>query len=381
MFVDAFGRQPREGSRAWTGDTAVEDLMALARRIIGPDRAYRTFRDYAESEGREMHELVADTPLISFVERQLAGSIGAASARVLVSRIAGGETVSLDEVITILDETQQAIEYGRQLEQKSSELEATAAQLRRANARLKEIDTMKDDFLSRVSHELRTPMTSIRSFAEVLLDSGDLPEEKRDRFVSIIYQESQRLTRLLDEILDLNRLESGEQALKLTRLDPADTVREAVAAISGFAHQSDVELEEHVPASLPSVLADADRLKQVLINLIHNAIKFNDRPGGRVVVSASSRGRFVALSVRDNGPGISAEDRAAIFEKFSRRRGARQEGSGLGLAISKQIVDGHGGRIEARAASGRGMVFEILLPAAEAEAQKAEPAPALVPSV
>ncbi len=98
--------------------------MALARRIIGPERAYRAFRDYAESERREMHELVADTPLISFVERQLAGSIGAASARVLVSRIAGGETISLDEVITILDETQQAIEYGRQLEQKSSELEA-----------------------------------------------------------------------------------------------------------------------------------------------------------------------------------------------------------------------------------------------------------------
>ena len=309
LFVDAFGRPPREASRAWTGDTAVEDLMALARRIIGPERAYRAFRDYAESERREMHELVADTPLISFVERQLAGSIGAASARVLVSRIAGGETISLDEVITILDETQQAIEYGRQLEQKSSELEAIAAQLREANARLKEIDTMKDDFLSRVSHELRTPMTSIRSFAEVLLDSDALPEDKRDRFVSIIYQESQRLTRLLDEILDLNRLESGEQSLKLARLDPAVAVREALAAMLGFAHQSGVELEERLPASLPSVLADADRLKQVLINLIHNAIKFNDRPGARVVVSGTTRGEWVVLSVRDSGPGIPAGDR------------------------------------------------------------------------
>ena len=282
LFVDAFGSPPREASRAWTGDTAVEDLMALARRIIGPERAYRAFRDYAEGEKRKIHELVADTMLISFVERQLAGSIGAASARVLVSRIAGGETISLDEVITILDETQQAIEYGRQLEQKSSELEAIAAQLREANARLKEIDTMKDDFLSRVSHELRTPMTSIRSFAEVLLDSDALPDEKRGRFVNIIYQESQRLTRLLDEILDLNRLESGEQILKLARLDPAVTAREALAAMLGFAHQGGIELEDGLPASLPDVLADADRLKQVLINLIHNAIKFNDRPGGRV---------------------------------------------------------------------------------------------------
>ena len=366
LFVDAFGRLPRETTRAWTGDTAVEDLMALARRIIGPERAYRAFRDYAESEGREIHELVADTPLISFVERQLAGSIGAASARVLVSRIAGGETISLDEVITILDETQQAIEYGRQLEQKSSELEAIAAQLREANARLKEIDTMKDDFLSRVSHELRTPMTSIRSFAEVLLDSDALPEEKRGRFVNIIYQESQRLTRLLDEILDLNRLESGEQSLKLARLDPAVAVREALAAMLGFAHQGGVELEERLPANLPSVRADADRLKQVLINLIHNAIKFNDGPGARVVVSATTRGEWVVLSVRDSGPGIPASDGAAIFEKFS-RRGLHREGSGLGLAISKQIVDSHGGRIEVKPASGRGTVFEVILPAAEAE--------------
>jgi signal transduction histidine kinase len=312
-----------------------------------------------------MHELVADNQLISFVERQLAGSIGAASARVLVSRIAGGETISLDEVITILDETQQAIEYGRQLEQKSSELEAIAAQLREANARLKEIDTMKDDFLSRVSHELRTPMTSIRSFAEVLLDADALPADKRDRFVGIIYQESQRLTRLLDEILDLNRLESGEQSLKLTRVDPAVAVREALAAMLGFAHQNGVELDEKLPPSLPQVLADADRLKQVLINLIHNAIKFNDRPGSEVTVAGTVRGTSVVVSVRDRGPGIPAGDRAAIFDKFSRRGSRREEGSGLGLAISKQIIESHGGRIEVKPANGRGTVFEVVLPVAE----------------
>jgi len=374
LFVDAFGRAPREASRAWTGDTAVEDLMALARRIIGPEGAYRAFRDYADSEHRQIHELVANNQLISFVERQLAGSIGAASARVLVSRIAGGETISLDEVITILDETQQAIEYGRQLEQKSSELEAIAAQLRQANARLKEIDTMKDDFLSRVSHELRTPMTSIRSFAEVLLDAGALPADKRDRFVGIIYQESQRLTRLLDEILDLNRLESGEQSLKLMQIDPVVAVREALAAMLGFAHQGGVELEERLPASLPHILGDADRLKQVLINLIHNAIKFNDRPGSEVTVSGATRSGSVVLSVRDRGPGISAADRAAIFDKFS-RRGSRREGSGLGLAISKQIIESHGGRIEVKSASGRGTVFEVILPIAEIAVSRPETAP------
>ena len=375
LFVDAFGRQPREASRAWTGDTAVEDLMALARRIIGPDRAYRAFRDYAESEEREMHELVADTPLISFVERQLAGSIGAASARVLVSRIAGGETISLDEVITILDETQQAIEYGRQLEQKSSELEAIAAQLREANARLKEIDTMKDDFLSRVSHELRTPMTSIRSFAEVLLDSDALPEEKRDRFLGIIYQESQRLTRLLDEILDLNRLESGEQALKLARLDPAATVREAIAAMLGFAHQSGVELEERVPARLcrrsrrrRPAEAGADQpdpqRHQVQRQAGRAGVDLGDdpRPVGRAFRARQRAGHSARRPGGDLREVLAAAARAA-------REAA------LGLAISKQIVDSHGGRIEVRAAAGRGMVFDVLLPMA-AEA----PGPALAPT-
>jgi hypothetical protein len=226
---------------------------------------------------------------------------------------------------------------------------------------------MKDEFLSRVSHELRTPMTSIRSFAEVLLDSEDLPEDKRGRFVSIIYRESQRLTRLLDEILDLSRLERGEQVLNLAEIDPSSTIHEAVAAMLGFAHQNGVELSERVHEHLPAVLADADRLKQVLINLIHNAIKFNDKADGRVVVSAAARDEWVVLAVRDNGPGISPADRAQIFEKFS-RSGTRQEGSGLGLAISKQIVERHGGRIELRNADAGGVLFEVFLPALSNEA-------------
>jgi signal transduction histidine kinase len=371
LFVDAFRRRvPGEASRAWTGNTAVEDLLALAQRIMGPDRAYQAFRDYATSQRRGMHELVADAALISFVERQLAGSIGAASARVLVSRIAGGETISLDVVITILDETQQAIEYSRQLEQKSTELERIAAQLRTANAQLKQIDTLKDEFLSRVSHELRTPMTSIRSFAEVLLDSEDLPDNKRGRFLGIIFQESQRLTRLLDEILDLGRLESGEQVMKLARFDPSATVHEAIAAMLGFAHQRGIELKERVPASLPAVCADADRLKQVLINLVHNAIKFSDRASAEVMVSADAGEDCLILSVRDEGPGLDVADGVDLFEKFS-LRGARGRGSGLGLAISKQIVERHGGWIGARPARGRGTVFEVRLPLAGPDSPRA----------
>jgi signal transduction histidine kinase len=336
--------------------------MALARRIIGPERAYRAFRDYAKSQHLDIHELAADAALIAFVERQLAGSIGAASASVLVSRIAGGETISLEEVITILDETQQAIEYSRQLEQKSAELEAIAAQLRAANAQLKEIDTMKDDFLSRVSHELRTPMTSVRSFAEVLLEERDLSAEKRDRFLSIIHQESQRLTRLLDEILDLNRLESGEQALRLAEIDAVAMVREALASMSGFAHQRGVGIVDRLPRGLPRISVDGDRLMQVIINLVHNAIKFNSAEAPQVTIEAELRGSNVVLAVADNGPGIAPDEIDDIFRKFSRRRPG-SEGSGLGLAICKEIVEGHGGEIRVRSTLGHGARFEVILPA------------------
>jgi signal transduction histidine kinase len=361
LFVDAFRRRAGDESRVWTRDAAVEDLMALARRIIGGDRAYRAFRDYAASQKRRIDGLVADTALISFVERELAGSIGAASARVMVSRIAGGETISFEEVITILDETQQAIEHGRQLEQKSAELEAIAAQLRQANAKLKEIDVMKDEFLSRVSHELRTPMTSIRSFTEVLLESADIGEAQRRRFIEIIFEESKRLTRLLDEILDVSRLENGEQALQLAPIDPIPIVEGAVAAMSGFALQSGVELTADLPAAAGNVVGDVDRLKQAFINLIHNAVKFSAGRHAAVSVAVAVTPDTFVFSVSDNGPGIAEADQARIFDKFS-RQGAMVEGSGLGLAISRQIVESHGGRIEVRSQPGRGATFLIRLP-------------------
>ena len=361
LFVDVFQARARDASRAWPGGTPVEDLVALARRIMGPDRAYRAFRDYARSQGQPIHALAGDAELIAFVERQLAGSIGAASARVLVSRVAGGETISLDEVIAILDQTQQAIEYGRRLELKSAELEATAEQLRRANEQLKQIDTIKDEFLDQVSHELRTPMTSIRSFAEVLIEDSALPAEKRRRFLEIIHEESQRLTRLLDEILDLSRLQRGEQALRLVPVDPAVPLHEAVAAMSGFAHQRGVRLEAAAVGPLPRVMADPDRLKQVLINLIHNGVKFHDAADPWVAVSAELRPEGLALSVRDNGPGITEAEQATLFERFAPRH-PRREGSGLGLAICRQIVEAHHGRVTCRSAAGQGTVFEVVLP-------------------
>ncbi len=216
-FVDVFRRPPGE-AEIWRRSAALDELYALLQRFIGPERAARAFSDYAEKRGENIGErLEADAELIAFVERLLAGSIGAASARAMVAAIAKGETLSFDEMMAILEETQQVIAYSRELEQKSRELEVTARELTHANAQLKELDRLKDDFLSTVSHELRTPLTSIRTFSEILSEPEGLGPEQAERYLAIIQSETQRLTRLLDTILDLTRLEQGQADWSMAR--------------------------------------------------------------------------------------------------------------------------------------------------------------------
>lgn len=393
VFVDAFDRRRTGVEGAIPRSAATEDLFRLARRILGRERADRLFADYAHSLGVDGHKDLpkTDPALIVYVERALAGSIGAASARSLVARIAKGETISLESVIQILDETQEAIRYSRELERKSRELEETARQLREANAQLTELDRMKDDFLSRVSHELRTPMTSIRSFSEMLVeqaaDAGPqaLEGEQAQRFLSIIQHESVRLTRLLDQILDLNRMENGQLDWELERVDLVDVARNALETMQGLAQNSRVELIDALgDASLP-VWADSDRLKQVFVNLLSNAIKFNDaheRGGtGRVWIEidrkALSSAGLSAIAVRDNGPGVPPAEQQTLFSKFSRgwKEGARRPvGSGLGLAISKQIMLQFGGELLLTASSPNGSSFAVRLPRAEGEAERPDAA-------
>ena len=371
VFVNAFqpGEQRVEGALKRSATT--EDLFRLTQRILGSERAFRIFRDYARAQGKTDHLPSPDPNLIAYVERQLASSVGAASARSLVSRIVKGETISLDAVIEILDETQQAIRTSRALERKSKELEETAEELRRANAKLTRLDMMKDDFLSRVSHELRTPMTSIRSFSEILAEQPDLGAEESKRFLAVIREESERLTRLLDEILDLSRMESGTADWTLGEIDCSEVARDAVEAMRGLAQRNGVEVVTELDQAPVTVIAERDRLKQVFVNLVSNAIKYNDaeRPKIRVELDASQKAGRVEFRVRDNGPGIPEEQQETLFSKFSRGWNEGSElraGSGLGLAISKQIMHQLGGELELAETSAEGSVFVVRLKLAEA---------------
>ena len=364
VFVDVFRRGPVAQGNFMRGSATANDLFFVAERVLGERRAASLFEVEAREVGVEPAMLDPSPDFIGRLERELAGSIGAASAHVMLAKVVSGGHVSLEEVMQMADETQQVIEYSQQLEKTSAELRTTAQKLEDANAQLRELDSQKDEFLSQVSHEVRTPMTSIRSFSEILMEQGDLDEWQRQRFVSTIHGESLRLTKLLDEILDLSALERGERAWENAPTDAEAALDRAIAVCDALVRQRGMTLELGQRARPTMVNGEADRLCQVFINLISNAVKYNtaDQPVMRITSIVRS-GSYI-VDIADNGPGIAKGERKLIFEKFSRGlRGATgdQSGAGLGLAISRQIVARMNGSLELVPGPLAGACFRVRL--------------------
>jgi len=271
----------------------------------------------------------------------------------------------MDEVMHILDEAQQVIAYSHQLEAKSRALEAASADLRAANLRLQELDRLKDDFISTVSHELRTPLTSIRAMAEILQTRPHLDAERRTHFVSVIVKESERLTRLINQVLDLAKLESGMAEWHAAEIDLRALVEDAAASTAALLRERGVHLELHLPDAVPRLRSDADRVTQVLWNLLSNAAKYSPAGRGEVAVTLTVLPDELRVDVADNGEGIAPAYHQAVFEKF-RQIGdtltGKPQGSGLGLPISREIVRRLGGRIWVASTPGRGATFSFTLP-------------------
>jgi signal transduction histidine kinase len=372
-FVDVF-RRAGDGPdvHVWKGTASLPDLLALLARFLGPERATAAVADYARRRGYTSPAgLPADAGLVQFAETELAGAIGGASARIMVASTVKEEVLTIDEVRTMLDEASQVIAYSHELEKKSREVMAATAELRAANQRLTELDRLKDDFVSTVTHELRTPLTSIRAFSEILHDNPDLPADERQKFLNIIIQESERLTRLINQVLDLAKLESGRAEWRVSAIDIRSVIEDSINATSQLFRAKNVALETRLPPSLPPIRADRDRLVQVLINLLSNAVKFVAADTGRVEVELFHDPDGLRVHVADNGPGISRENQQFIFEKF-RQAGdtmtEKPEGTGLGLPISRQIIEHLGGRLWVESEPGAGATFAFVLPTAEATA-------------
>ncbi len=374
-FVDVFQYNAEsEAVFLWRGTATVESLRSLLERFLGAARTKRELSDYGRRHSIDWSRTPqADPELVQHAERLLSGVMGAASARVAIASVVQEERLSMDEVLRLLDETSQVRAYSRQLEhrtqqleQKSRELEAATEELRAANERLQELDRLKDDFISTVTHELRTPLTSIRAFAEILHDNPDLDVDRRIHFLGIVLKESERLTRLINQVLDLAKLEAGAAEWSTTEVDMRALVSEAVKASSGMAEEKGVQLTMMLDDAPPTLVrVDRDRIMQVMLNLLSNAVKFSPAGQGEVHVSTECNDGWLTVHVTDNGIGVTPEDQKIIFDKFRQggdHRLGKPQGTGLGLPISAQIVAHFGGRLWVESEPGKGARFSFMLP-------------------
>ncbi|MGH2365217.1 MAG: sensor histidine kinase, partial [Chloroflexota bacterium] len=233
-----------------------------------------------------------------------------------------------------------------------------------------ELDRLTSDFVGVVSHELRTPLTSIKGSVDLLLDedTGDLNTTQR-RFLNTIRRSSDRLIDLVNDLLDLSRLEAGRLQLDCHPLDVAHLAQDTVNGLSNLFVQRKQTVHTELEPDLPPVLADRQRLEQVLINLLGNASKYTPEQGSITVATHRDENRVV-IDVADSGPGLATGEAQRVFEKFYRVGDSltqQQQGSGLGLAIVRSLVELHGGEVSVRSEPGQGATFSVRLPAYDNE--------------
>ncbi len=366
IFVDIYKYTTENATHEVLKRTAsLYDIQILINRFLGAERGTELLKNYALNHGLELEKIKnIDADFINHIENTLAGAIGAASARILLTSIVKEDPISLEEVMGILDQTQEIMLYSKALEKKSQELELTTTELKSANERLKELDTLKDDFITTVTHELRTPITSIKALAKILYDNPTLDNPKKEEFLGIIVDETERITRLINQVLDLEKLEIKKKNVTKTIVDFRKIVNNAAIKVIAIAKERNVRFSKHLPDGTLNVLGNEDQLTQVIINLLSNALKFCDNENGIVSITLENIDNQVILKVKDNGKGISEKDQKIIFDRFTQISDAQMgkpKGSGLGLSISHAIIKNHNGTLTVESESGKGAVFTLTL--------------------
>ena len=359
-FVNVF--EGAIGPQRWAqGRAEPEALLGMAQRILGEDVALSLFQAEARAQGKEGF-LPDPTPgFLDGLEARLSGSVGAATAHAMISQLVGRATVTVEDLMAVASESAQILEYSARLEARETELTRTAGALREANEKLMQISLQKDAFLSQISHELRTPMTSIRAFSEILTE-GDLPPDLVMRYGRIIHDEAKRLTRLLDDLLDLSVLENGAVQLTVGLASLQGMIDTALTAARATRPDREFQVIRDLPSETIYLKTDADRLTQVFINLISNARKYCDAPRPELRIAVRHKGGRVTVDFVDNGKGIAKDSQALIFEKFSRLTDAnRAGGAGLGLAICREIMQNLGGSVAYVPGQG-GAAFRVTVP-------------------
>ena len=347
LFVDIF-RRPAGGEAGapvlWRGQARLPELQAVTARFLGAEPAQRLFADYAQRRGvADVFRIAPDAQLVQHIETHLAGAIGSASARAVVASVVEEAPLAPSDVLRLLDES---------------------SQVRALNRQLESLDRLKDDFMSSVTHELRTPLTSIRAFAELMRDDPAMESAQRQQFLALIVAEAERLSRLVNQVLDMAKIESGQGDWRSEAIDLRELIEHAAQTTRETFRERGAQVAIELPASAPTLNADRDRLLQVLLNLLSNAAKFVPQGSGQVHVTLRCDARAATIEVRDNGPGIAQEQQQLVFEKFRQGGSASQrpQGTGLGLPISRRIVEHFGGRMWLKSEPGQGASFGFELP-------------------
>ena len=359
-FVNVF-EAGHAGPRPWMrGRAEPEALLVMTQRILG-DAALALFAEEAKAQGKEGYLPDASPEFVERLERRMAGSVGAATAHAMISELAGRDRVSVEDLMAVANEAAQIMEYSGRLEAQQDELSRTAGALREANEKLTLVSVQKDAFLSQISHELRTPMTSIRAFSELLME-GDAPAAVVSAQAGIIHTEAIRLTRLLDDLLDLSVLENGSVQLDLGAANLGAMIDRALAAAGTAGAARHFAVERNTLAEEIFLHTDADRLVQVFINLISNARKYCDAANPVLRIAVRQKAGRVTVDFSDNGTALPRASRAMIFEKFARLTDpTRAGGAGLGLAICREVMANLGGSIGYLPGQG-GPAFRVTLP-------------------
>lgn len=352
----------QEGGFIWKGEAYVTDIKRLLSRFLGEQRTNRALRLFNKKYNISETEERADARLINFSEKLLTGSIGSASAKILLASVSKETPISLTEVLNILEESKETKANNKLLREKSEELAAMTQQLKAANEELLIQDKLKDEFLDTVAHELKTPITSIKAASEVLEDEN-MPPELRNRFLENINQDTDRLSTLIHNILDLEKLSGNRTELDIREYNMSDTVKKAIKGVEQIASKKEVKIKF---SNKEKVFAfyDEDRILQVLTNLLSNSLKFTEPHNGRIKILLENLDNEVLVAIEDNGRGIPDEDRDYIFEKFYQSKNQnikKPKGSGLGLAICKKIMESHKGTIivDKNFNAGARMIFSI----------------------
>jgi Na+/proline symporter/signal transduction histidine kinase len=366
MFVDIDKYiNNHENAFVWKGTAYVSDIQKVLKRFLGEERTNRALSIFKMKYNIAPDNLMADARLVKFAENLLTGHIGTASAKILIESVTKEDKISLPEVLKILEESKENLIINKKLTETSNELKELSSQLKKANENLVLKDKQKDEFLDTVTHELRTPITAIRAASEILHDDDEIPEELKKQFLQNIITESDRLNRLIDKILDLEKFETGKQKIYPTQGNIVQTISKSLSPLQQLISNKKIHVEFDENQQSILIHYDDERIIQVITNLVSNAIKFADEKAGIIIITLSEHeDEYLKVNIFNNGKGVNPEDLESIFDKFyqsGNQNIKKPIGSGLGLAICKQIIEAHKGKIWAENVQ-NGVTFSFTLP-------------------